>query len=321
MNKDGHIENDIGGYDPIECVCRVKENEHYTSANKFHTDFCTNTCMFHALREDKNYGLSTMTNESIQSLNSPFESRKSLSMIQERDTETDTEKAPKDNYYLKLEMSLETELRPRNIFDDIDSNFISPASSIVETTSVAKLKSESSRVNLNSSPDHDEQSVLDTVKNEIKDFLISSNSNDSPSNEGMLANSLFNEMKQTDIKKNKYSNITLKELEIKGMPCKEVEVGISPIRIVQITSRDPGNQKSKESTGEVKMNRSSELSNDNQPYESKANTEIMKVKCVEEPYITHYSSNTHPSIEELYKAKCLFTDKRSKINRNIKTSK
>lgn len=220
MNEDRCINNDTGGYKAVECVCKIKENEQNTSKNKLPTDFCTNTCMFQALREEKNYEFNTMTNESDQSFNSSFKGHKNRSMIQEKDTETDTEKAPNKNCYMELEMTLETGLRPRNIFDDIDSYLISPVGSIVETTSVAKLKSTSSRDNFNSSSGHNEQTVLDTVKNEIKAFLVtnkvSSNSKvNSPSIDWKVAYSLLNKIKsQTKINTYRDSNITFTEHEI-----------------------------------------------------------------------------------------------------------
>lgn len=305
----------------------MKENQN-TSRSKLHTDFCTNTRTFQALREEKKYAVSTMENTSDQSFNSSFDDRKSLSMIQERDTETDTEMASNRNPYLGLEMSIETKLLPRNLFDDTDADLISLSSSLVEPTSVAKLKSESSSYGFNSIPNHcSSQSVLGSVKNRIIDLLVtnkvSSNSDDnSQSIEWMVADSLVNKIKShTEIKSYKYNNITFKECEIKGRPCNEVEIRMSPIRTEEIPTRDPRNQEPREPIREVKMKRSSELSNDNPLYKTKATTEITKGKYIEELYRAHYSSNTHPSIEELYKAKCSSNDKRLKIKSKIMKSK
>lgn len=152
MNEEGYVENDIGGYDPVECICKTKRNEQTTFKNKLLTDFISHTCTFQALREEKNGAISTMIIESDQSFNSSFEGRKNLSMIQERDTETDIETAPINRPYLKFEMSIETELLQTNIFDDIDCDVISPASTAIL--------------------DHDKQSVSDVEQNEIKNFLV-----------------------------------------------------------------------------------------------------------------------------------------------------
>lgn len=274
--------------------------------------------MFQALPEEKNDGNKKKTDESDQSLNSSFKGRKSLSMIQERDTETDTEMAPNTNRNLELEMSIETKVLPRNIIDDINSDSLSPASSIVETSPMTKLKSEPSSDHFNLSPYHDKRSVLNTVKNEIKDFFISNKVySDSKVNFPSIELMVERTQTQTDIKSNKDSNITFKEHEIKRLPCKEVEIRISPVSTVEITTRDPRNMRPREPIREVKNKRSPELSMDNPLYKSKAETEITKGKCIEELYRAHYSSNTHSSIEDLYIAKCSSSDKR-KINRKTR---
>lgn len=105
------------------------------------------------------------------------------------------------------------------------------------------------------------------------------------------------------------------------MPCKEVDIKISPIRTVQVTISDQKNNKSRESIREVKMKNSPQLSNDNPFYKREAKNEITKGKYVEELYLAHYSFNTHPSMEELSKAKYISTDKQYIVNSKIRNLK
>lgn len=195
MNEEGYVENDIGRYDPVECICRSKGNEQTTFKNKLLTDFISHTCTCQALREEKNGAISTMIIENDQSFDSSFEGHKNLSMIQKRDTETDIETAPIKRPCLEVKMSIETELLPTNIFDDSDCDFISPASPAIL--------------------DHDEQSVLDMVRNEIKEFLVTnqvlfnSKANLPKIESGdLLLNNVKSEM---EVKSYKDNDITLKE--------------------------------------------------------------------------------------------------------------
>lgn len=95
----------------------------------------------------------------------------------------------------------------------------------------------------------------------------------------------------------------------------EVEIRTSPFTTAQITFRDLRNQSSGEPIREVKIKRSLKLSSDNSFYKCKVKSEIMKEKCMEGLYRAYYSSNTHPSVEELYKYS--FTDELHEINTKI----
>lgn len=163
-------------------------------------------------------------------------------------------------------------------------------------TEMEKLTCKYSCVNLKTRSGHDKESVIEIVENEIKDFLVtnklSSHSEvNFPSSEFTAANPFLDKIKSR-IKINRYRNCNIKDTEIR----------ISPVTIVQFTSRDPKNQSSREPIREVKAKRSSELSNENLLYKSKAKTEILKEKYVKELYRAHYLPNTHHILEELYKS-------------------